>query len=47
MHQLATDPARDEQLRHLRDSYPVFRIEDAHAENSGGTLRLVLPRDGG
>jgi hypothetical protein len=40
VHQLATDPARDAQLRHLRDSHPVFRIDDARTEGSGGTLWL-------
>jgi UDP-N-acetyl-alpha-D-muramoyl-L-alanyl-L-glutamate epimerase len=40
VHQLATDPTRDAQIRHLRDSHPVFRIDDARTEASGGTLRL-------
>ena len=37
---LASDPARNEQLGHLRDSHPVFRVEDARAAVDGGTLRL-------
>lgn len=38
---LASDPARNEQLEHLRDSHPVFRVEDASAAYCGmGTVRL-------
>jgi UDP-N-acetyl-alpha-D-muramoyl-L-alanyl-L-glutamate epimerase len=36
---LASDPARNEQLGHLRDSHPVFRVEDARAVVDGGTVR--------
>jgi hypothetical protein len=39
---LADDPARDQQLRQLRDANPVFRIDDARAAASGGTLRLTF-----
>jgi hypothetical protein len=38
--QLAADPARDEQLRQLRDSHPVFHIEDARAWHDGLVLRV-------
>jgi hypothetical protein len=37
---VASDPARNEQLGHLRDSHPVFRVEDARAAIDGGTVRL-------
>jgi UDP-N-acetyl-alpha-D-muramoyl-L-alanyl-L-glutamate epimerase len=39
---LATDPARDQQLRQLRDTNPVFRVEDAKAAASGGAVRLTF-----
>jgi hypothetical protein len=39
---LADDPARNQQLRHLRNTHPVFRIEDASAAASNGTLRLTF-----
>jgi hypothetical protein len=39
---LAVDRARDQQLQKLRDSHPVFRIEDARATASGGTVRLAF-----
>jgi 7-cyano-7-deazaguanine synthase in queuosine biosynthesis len=39
---LADDPARDQQLRQLRDTHPVFRIEDARAAASDGTVRLTF-----
>jgi UDP-N-acetyl-alpha-D-muramoyl-L-alanyl-L-glutamate epimerase len=38
---LASDPARNEQLGHLRDSHPVFRVEEAGAAvHDDGALRL-------
>jgi len=37
---LASDPARNEQLGHLRDSHPVFRVEDTRSAVDGGTVRL-------
>jgi hypothetical protein len=37
---LASDPARNQQLAHLRDSHPVFRVEDTRAAVDGGTVRL-------
>jgi hypothetical protein len=40
VHLLASDPARNEQLGQLRDSHPLFRIEDARAASTGGTVRL-------
>ena len=42
MPQLADDPARDQQLRQLRNAHPVFRVDAAHAAASGGTLRLTF-----
>jgi hypothetical protein len=39
---LASDPARDEQLRRLRDAYPVFRIQAADAHADGGTVRVTF-----
>jgi hypothetical protein len=39
---LATDSERDQQLQHLRNTHPVFRIEDAQAEASGETVRLTF-----
>ena len=38
---LASDPARDEQLRRLRDAYPVFRIQAADAHADGGTVQVT------
>jgi hypothetical protein len=40
MPQLADDPARDHQLRQLRDAHPEFRIEAPQAAASDGLLRL-------
>ncbi|HEX7161332.1 MAG TPA: hypothetical protein VF223_08865, partial [Trebonia sp.] len=40
MPQLAADPARNEQLRRLRDVYPVFRVQGAGVAADGGTVRL-------
>jgi UDP-N-acetyl-alpha-D-muramoyl-L-alanyl-L-glutamate epimerase len=37
---LASDPARNEQLGHLRESYPVFRVEGARVVVDGGAARL-------
>jgi hypothetical protein len=37
---LASDPVRNEQLGRLRDSHPVFRVEDARVTVDGGTVRL-------
>lgn len=37
---LASEPARNEQLGRLRDSHPVFRVEDTCAAVDGGTVRL-------
>jgi hypothetical protein len=39
---LAFDPARDEQLRRLRDAYPEFRIQSADAVADGGTVQLAF-----
>jgi hypothetical protein len=39
---LASDPARDEQLRQLRDAYPVFRIQAADARADGGTVQVTF-----
>jgi hypothetical protein len=39
---LASDPARDEQLRQLRDTYPVFRIQAADARADGGTVQVTF-----
>jgi len=41
---LASDPTRDEQLRRLRDAYPVFRIQaaDAVANTSAGTVEVTF-----
>jgi hypothetical protein len=39
---LADDPARDQQLRHLRSAHPVFRIAGAQADSDGGTVRLAF-----
>jgi UDP-N-acetyl-alpha-D-muramoyl-L-alanyl-L-glutamate epimerase len=39
---LASDPARDEQLRRLRDAYPVFRVEAADAIADGGTVQVTF-----
>jgi hypothetical protein len=39
--QLASDPARNEQLQRLRDAYPVFRVMSADAAaDGGGAVRL-------
>ena len=37
---LATEPARNEQLRRLRETHPVFRVEEARVVVDGGTVRL-------
>ena len=37
---LASDPARNEQLGHLRGSHPVFRVEHADTAADSGTVRL-------
>jgi UDP-N-acetyl-alpha-D-muramoyl-L-alanyl-L-glutamate epimerase len=39
---LASDSARDEQLRRLRDAYPVFRIQAADAVADGGTVQVTF-----
>ena len=39
---LASDPARDERLRRLRDAYPVFRIQAADARVDGGTVQVTF-----
>ena len=39
---LASDPARDKQLRRLRDAYPVFRIQAAAAQADGGTVQITF-----
>jgi hypothetical protein len=39
---LASDPARNEQLRRLRDTYPVFRIQAADAAADGGTVQVTF-----
>jgi UDP-N-acetyl-alpha-D-muramoyl-L-alanyl-L-glutamate epimerase len=38
----ASHPARDEQLRRLRDAYPVFRIQAADAHADGGTVQVMF-----
>jgi hypothetical protein len=39
---LAPDPARDKQLRQLRDAYPVFRIQAADVFTNGSRVRLAF-----
>jgi hypothetical protein len=39
---LASDGARDERLRRLRDAYPVFRIQAADAVADGGSVQVTF-----